>query len=71
MPIKRKTAWLLFSISGLSLVGFGLSLAIDAGVNKFNNKPWLLEGTVALVIFNTGLSLFGRAVAEYVWLQKK
>ena len=68
---KRKAKWFLFSISGLLLTGFGLSLAIEAGIHKANNKDWLLQGTLALIIFNTGLSLFGRAIAEFVWLKKK
>jgi hypothetical protein len=70
MEFSRKTKWLLFSISGLLLTGFGLSLAIDAGIDKSNDLPWVMNGTIALIIFNSGLSLFGRAVAEYIWMKK-
>lgn len=70
MRASRKTKWLLFSISGLLLTGLGLSLAIDAGMDKSNDLPWVMKGTIALIIFNSGLSLFGRAVAEYSWMKK-
>jgi hypothetical protein len=70
MRARRKTKWLLFSISGLLLTGWGLSLAIDAGIDKSNDLPWVMKGTIALIIFNSGLSLFGRAVAEYSWMKK-
>jgi hypothetical protein len=68
---SRKIKWLLFSISGLLFTGLGLSLAIDAGIAKFQNQQWILKGTLALIIFNSGLSLFGRAVAEYIGIKKQ
>jgi hypothetical protein len=68
---KRKAKWFLFSISGLLLTGLGLSLSIEAGIHKANNQDWFLNGAFGLIAFNTGLSLFGRAVAEFVWLKKK
>jgi hypothetical protein len=71
MAFDQKTKWLLFSITGLLLTGLGMSVAIDAGVNKYSHHPWVAEGTLALVIFNAGLSLFGRGVAEYSWMKKK
>ena len=43
----------------------GLSISIEAGFWKWNGKPtweWVLLGTIGLVIFNLGLSLFGEAV---------
>jgi hypothetical protein len=70
IPRTGKAKWLIFSVTGLLLTGFGLSLAIDAGMNKFSNDPWIAEGTIALIIFNTGLSVFGKAIAEFVWLKR-
>jgi len=32
-------------------------------------KQWLAAGTAALVVFNAGMSLFGRGVAENVLYQ--
>ena len=49
----------------LALIGMGLSLSIEAGFWKWNGYPtweWVLMGTLGLLIFNTGLSLFGEAV---------
>lgn len=49
----------------LALTGMGLSISIEAGFWKWNGEPtwlWVLMGTLGLVIFNTGLSLFGEAV---------
>jgi len=67
---NKKVRWFLFSVTGLLFTGLGLSLAIDAGVNKFNSQPWVVQGTIALITFNSGLSIFGRAIAEFVWLKK-
>ena len=49
----------------LALIGMGLSLSIEAGFWKWNGYltwEWVLMGTLGLLIFNTGLSLFGEAV---------
>lgn len=67
---SSKTKWLLFSSSGLMLVGLGLSMAIDAGFKKYNGESWFLYGTFALIIFNSGISLFGQAVIEFIRWKK-
>jgi len=51
---------------GLVLVGAGLSMAIDAGLNKANGQSWFWYGTLALVIFNSGLCVFGDAIVKRV-----
>jgi hypothetical protein len=56
---------LFLSGFSLTLIGMGLSISIEAGFCKWNGNPtweWVLMGTVGLVIFNTGLSLFGEAI---------
>ncbi|MEM6523670.1 MAG: hypothetical protein AAGF85_12390 [Bacteroidota bacterium] len=61
--LKKK--WLIFSISGLVLTGFGLSLFGEASYLKNTDAPvvhWVSLGTLALVVFNSGLSLFGKGV---------
>ena len=61
--LKKK--WLIFSISGLVLTGFGLSLFGEASYLKNTDAPtwvWVLLGAAALVVFNSGLSLFGQGV---------
>ena len=56
MTAKQK--WLLFAVSGLVLFGFGLSLLGEAIIHKYNDSDyWILAGTSALVVTNSGLCL--------------
>jgi hypothetical protein len=55
--MTKKTKWLLQSTVGLLLIGAGLSMAIDAGFEKFAGNPWVLYGTLALVVFNSGICI--------------
>lgn len=64
--MTKKTRWLLQSTLGLVLTGAGLSLAIDAGFEKYAGHPWLLYGTLALVVFNSGLCVTIDAGLRYV-----
>jgi hypothetical protein len=51
----------------LALIGMGLSISIEAGFWKWNEHPtweWVSMGTIGLVIFNAGLSLFGEAIVR-------
>jgi hypothetical protein len=54
--------WLVYSISGLLLTGFGLSLLGEAIILKYETKNWFLPGTAALVVFNTGMAFCGQGV---------
>lgn len=54
---KKTLRWLIQSVSGLLLTGTGLSMYIDAGVNKLSGEPWFWYGTAGLVVFQAGLSL--------------
>jgi hypothetical protein len=66
---KLRWRWYSFAVSGLLLVGFGLSLLGEAIQQRAAQAPlstWFAWGTLALVVFNTGLSLFGQAVI-YRW----
>ncbi len=70
--MTHKSKWLLFAPAGLVAVGAGASLVHWAGALKDRRVPtvqWLAAGTAALVVFNAGLSLFGRGVAESVLYQ--
>ena len=49
--MKNKTRWMVQAVAGLLLTGSGLSMAIDAGITKFQGGDWFLYGTSALVIF--------------------
>ena len=56
--------WLLKAPLGLVLTGLGASLISEAAVSKQGGTPtikWVLGGTVALTIFNSGLSILADA----------
>jgi hypothetical protein len=55
--MKNKSKWILQASFGLILTGGGLSLAIDAGITKFQGGDWFFYGTGALLIFQAGLCL--------------
>jgi len=68
---SRKSRWLIFSTIGLVLTGMGLCLAIDASILKESGAPtinWVVYGTGALVVFNSGISVFGQAIIERIKL---
>ena len=69
----QKTRWLLYSVGGLLLLGFGLSLLGEAILQKGQSTPnWVWWGTAALVVTNSGISLVGQAVIEKLkWEQEK
>ncbi|MEN0004770.1 MAG: hypothetical protein AAF798_11525 [Bacteroidota bacterium] len=57
--------WLLRAPLGLSLVGAGLSITIESALMRYDNAlflEWFLIGTFGLIVFNSGLSIFGSAV---------
>jgi hypothetical protein len=59
-----KKKWWIYSVTGLLLLGFGLSLLGEAIIYKINNDfNWFYWGTTALVIFNSGIALVGEAIA--------
>ena len=67
--MTHKTKWLVFAPSGLLIIGLGACLIQWASAMKENGEPtakWVGAGTVALGVFNAGISLFGRGVVEKV-----
>ena len=59
--------WLIQAPTGLVLIGFGACLIAEAAMDKYEGAPlwqWVAYGTVALVVFNSGLSLFGDAILQ-------
>jgi len=57
MSKKLKLRWLIQAVGGLLCTGAGLSMAIDAGLNKLQQGSWFWYGTFALVVFQAGLCL--------------
>ncbi len=59
--------WLFRAPAGLVLIGFGACLIAEAAMDKYDGAPalhWVSYGTLALVVFNSGLSIFGDAVLQ-------
>jgi NAD-dependent SIR2 family protein deacetylase len=55
--VQNKTRWILQASLGLILTGAGLSMAIDAGITKFQGGDWFYYGTGSLIVFQAGLCL--------------
>ncbi|MEQ8705882.1 MAG: hypothetical protein RIC19_18280 [Phaeodactylibacter sp.] len=61
--------WLLRAPAGLVLIGFGACLIAEAAMDKYEGVPtweWVAYGTIALVVFNSGLSIFGDSILQRV-----
>ena len=57
--------WLVESVIGLILIGFGLSLFGQSVIYKSKGesvKKWFLWGTLSLIVINAGICVFGDAV---------
>lgn len=65
----HKTKWLVFAPGGLMVIGLGMCLVEWAADLKRQQVPtlqWFAAGSAALVVLNSGISLFGRGVVEKV-----
>jgi hypothetical protein len=49
--------WILVSVIALCFTAAGLCICIDAGLLKFAGKNWFVQGTLGLIVFNTGICL--------------
>jgi hypothetical protein len=70
---KLKKQWLSLSGAGLALTGFGACLIAEAAMMKFSHAPtieWILAGTVALIVFNSGLSVFGMGIVKRAAIER-
>ncbi len=64
---KHYRNWLIQAPLGLVLVGFGACLIAESAMLKASGvawPQWVLAGTVALSVFNAGLSIFGNSILE-------
>lgn len=65
---------MLYSAIGLAVFGFGLSLMGEALIRKYEStswQEWFWIGTLALVVVNTGLALFGKAIVLRIILDQE
>jgi hypothetical protein len=60
--ISRRRRWWWQSVSGLLLTGAGLSMAIESGIRKAGGGDWVIPGTLALIVFQTGICLVADSV---------
>ena len=67
--MRPRLKWLVFSPVGLTLIGFGLTLVTDASRAKSAGEEWFWYGTLALVVFNAGVALFGEGVKNAVLVE--
>ncbi len=58
--------WLILAPVGLAVIGFGVCLVSQAAMAKYTGAPWFWQGTLALIVLNTGVCLVGGAVREEV-----
>lgn len=62
---KLKKKWLLYAVSGILIMGFGLSVMGEALIAKAMGQAflnWFLIGTAGLALIFAGLSVFGQAI---------
>jgi len=72
MSIKAK--WIIYSITGLLLIGAGLSIFGEALVIKTldpeGDRSWFWWGTSSLIVFNTGICFVAQATIFRLSLNK-
>ncbi len=62
---NEQKKWLIKAPLGLILIGFGSCLVAEAAMLKYSGAAvlnWVLYGTLALVVLNSGLCIFGDAI---------
>ena len=68
--MRRK--WLLYSVGGLSTIGFGLSLLGEAILYKMHEDQWwIILGAVAIVLTNSGICLVAEATLLKIKMKQR
>jgi len=68
---KTKISWLIYSITGLLLLGLGLSLVGEAIIFKIEKDiKWFYWGTLSLVVFNSGICFVAEAIIIKIEMQR-
>lgn len=68
---KTKITWLIYSITGLLLLGLGLSLLGEAIIFKMEKDiKWFYWGTLSLVVFNSGICFVAEAIIIKIKMQR-
>jgi hypothetical protein len=64
MTHQRK--WMILSPIGLTLIGLGLSITLEAARAKNAGEPWFWLGTLGLIVVNAGAACVGDGVKHRV-----
>jgi hypothetical protein len=64
--MTHQQKWIILSPTGLTLIGLGLSLTLEAARAKNTGKPWFWLGTLGLIIVNSDVVCFGDDVKHRV-----
>jgi hypothetical protein len=63
--MRNRNLWLIKAPIGVALIGFGFSLASEAGHLKHSGAEtgeWVKRGTIGLAVLNAGVTIFGDSV---------
>lgn len=63
--MNLKTKWLITGGLAMFLLGFGISIIGDAIMQRTLGADflvWFFEGLLGLIVFNSGVGIFGKAV---------
>jgi hypothetical protein len=68
---KHYKNWLIQAPLGLAIIGFGACLIAEAAMVKYSGGSWFWYGTLALVVFNSGLCIFGNSILHRVRFERE
>ncbi len=71
-PSAKYQKWKWMAPLGLILIGAGLSLTGEGIIMKYENPDswqWIGMGTLALVVFNSGIAIVSEAVKRSLWAE--
>jgi hypothetical protein len=69
--MTHQQKWMILSPTGLSLIGLGLSITLEASRAKGAGEPWFWLGTLGLIVANAGVACFGDGVKHRVLYELK
>ena len=64
--MTHQQKWMILSPTGLTLIGLGLSITLEAARAKGAGDPWFWLGTLGLIVVNAGVACFGDGVKHRV-----
>lgn len=71
---ELKKKWLITAGGGMAIFGAGLCVFSEAAFAKHDGAglgTWIGMGTLALILINTGLAIFGNAVVQKSYMESR